>query len=406
MIATPTAHSVPSTDEEHGTEVPPPPKPTNQGPNIAAPQPTDTTPSIILAVGGQKLALNPTPANTAIPNLHGAVPTTLPNSHTAIGGKGENGESLFIVDGSDTIGVPTPPPAPVTLTTLGETFTFSPLPSTVGGGTNQPVTTTLPNGHIAVGSKSPNGGSLFILDGSNTITIPAASPNPMTLTLEGETIIFKPSSPPEFGSQITATLPDGHVVVGTRGPGREQLLVLDGSATITVPTDVSTPVTLTTLGETITLLPPSPADHNGFGTTTLPDGHVAVGGKAPNGGPLIIIDGSRTITAPTDLVTPVTLTALGETITFSPQSTVLATADTTSRAASMTSNLPSKSPASPATQTEPDTETGPTGARTTGTAVTTSSRSVGSILVVGDGVMRTVVVSVAVLAFHCIAFQV
>ncbi|KAK8071284.1 hypothetical protein PG997_011487 [Apiospora hydei] len=216
-----------------------------------------------LAEGRQTLAPEAGPANTGNLNPDDHVITTLPNGHIAVGSKGANGESLIVLDGSNTIIVPTALSTPLTLTTLGETFTFSPLPSAVGDHTYEPRTTTLPNGQIAVASKGPNGESILVLSSSNTITLPAATSTPVALTRMGETLVSPPQPLSDLGQYGTTTLPDGHVAVGSKGPNGESLIILDGSSTVTVPTSLSTPVTLTTLGETFTFSPPS---------TTSPEG--------------------------------------------------------------------------------------------------------------------------------------
>ncbi|KAK8102429.1 hypothetical protein PG984_015575 [Apiospora sp. TS-2023a] len=285
-----------------------------------------------------------------MPNPNEPVPIVLPNGHTAVGTAGANGESLIILDGSNTITAPTALSTPVTLTTLGETFTFPPQTSARGGDGDayQPVTTTLPNGHTVVGSKGPNGKAVFV-DGSDTITIPATSPTPITMANNGETLVLSPPSGTDSDSDMTITLPDGHVVVGKKGPNGEPLVVLDGSGTIAVPTGASTPVTLTTLGETFTFVPLS-------ATST------------------------RDISAIT-AVTMISYTNSGD-----------RTGQGTSRA----------SQTDPANQPKGGVKDGPGNAGATGTA-TMPDKSAGCMIDLGHVFTKAMVVSVTMLIYQCMA---
>ncbi|KAK7946988.1 uncharacterized protein PG986_011309 [Apiospora aurea] len=262
------------------------PTPTSRGDAFLEPTSINAVPSIP-AEGGQTPVQNLTPASSdnVIPD-HPVPTTILSSGHATVGGgTGRNGESLFVLSGSaKTITVPAALSTPVIVTTLGETRTFSapPWATTEGRDTPPagPVTTTLPNGHAAMANKGPNGESLFVLEGgSNTVTLPAAVTTPVTLTTMGETFTYSPLSLSEPGRYGTTTLSNGHVAVGSKGPNGDSLIILDGSRTITVPTGFSTSLILTTLGETFTISPPS---------TTSPQGDIAtttakMGSNTPSG---------------------------------------------------------------------------------------------------------------------------
>ncbi|KAK6839284.1 hypothetical protein PG987_005150 [Apiospora arundinis] len=225
------------------------------------PNPTQNPATIpnVMITEGQPITLLPDLSNTGVPIPHEPFTTTLPNSHIAVGREGQNGESLVVIDHSNTITVPTALSTPVIFTTLGETLTFSPLPRPAGGKAQNPaLTIALSNGHTAVGSKGPNGESVVILDGSHTIAAPTGLSTPATLTTMGVILTFSPPSVEKGESKTnqpsTFTLPNGHVAAYGKDSKGDSVLVIDGSKSVRVPT-AATPVTITTMGETLTFSP-------------------------------------------------------------------------------------------------------------------------------------------------------
>ncbi|KAK7974490.1 hypothetical protein PG989_016338 [Apiospora arundinis] len=187
-------------------------------------------------------------------------------------------------------------------------------------------------------------------------------------------------------------LPNDHTAVGSKGPNGESVVILDGSHTITAPTGLSTPATLTTMGVTLTFSPPSiekgEPKTNQPSAYTLPNGHVAAYGNDSKGDLVLVIDGSQTVRIPT-AASPVTITTMGETLTFSPLSApsgvtasvtaitmVLIThANQTTEGASRTSTGPHTSLVSQSKAGKTDTvEAG----ATTGIAATASGKSGGA----------------------------
>lgn len=208
--------------------------------------------------------LPPVPKNIANSAYQEPVTNTLANGHIAVGSQGPDGEYLVVLDHSNTITISATLSMPVRLTTFGQKIAFSPLVTGIDGHLGEPVTTTLPNGHTAVGREGQNGESLLILDGRNTITVPAGLSDPMTVTTMGETLTFssRPGAAMVGNNYYHAdnTPPDDHLAVAHKGPNGESLVVLEGSrTTITLPA-LTTPTTLTAMGETITFSPPSPGE--------------------------------------------------------------------------------------------------------------------------------------------------
>lgn len=133
------------------------------------------------------------------------------------------------------------------------------------------------------------------------------------------------------GGGITFTEPDGVTVISKSG------VIIIGSDTFTAPTGLTTPKTITTDGETFTFYPSSGTGSISSGTNkissrsrsgssspgviteTLPDGVTVISSSG------VIIIGSDTITVPTGLTAPETITTDGETFTFTPSSTPTST---------------------------------------------------------------------------------
>jgi hypothetical protein len=142
-----------------------------------------------------------------------------------------------------------------------------------------------------------------------------------------------PSIQPDSTSGATTwTAPNGHTIVSS-----SSVFIIGGSVTATIPR-VSDATTLTTAGETFTLLSPSnslsatASFTSSFQNTTLltisseptsavldqlttilPDGHTAVSSSG-----FIIIDRTFTLPVPTTQTVPVTVTTAGETFAFPP----------------------------------------------------------------------------------------
>ncbi|KAK6857248.1 hypothetical protein PG995_007435 [Apiospora arundinis] len=292
---------------------------------------TTTTQVANLASGGQTVAPVPPPTRAG---ASGPSPTEQPKSNsesktetpatTASGTTAEPGKS------AGTIPNPTQNPAtrPNVMITEGQPITLLPDLSNTGFPIpHEPLTTTLPNGHIAVGREGQNGESLVVIDHSNTVTVPTALSTPVIFTTLGEALTFSPLPRPARGKAqnpaLTIALSNGHTAVGSKGPNGESVVILDGSHTITAPTGLSTPATLTTMGVTLTFSSPSVAKGesktNQPSTFTLLNGHVAAYGKDSKGDSVLVIDGSQSVRVPT-AATPVTITTMGETLTFSPLS--------------------------------------------------------------------------------------
>ncbi|KAE9368329.1 hypothetical protein N431DRAFT_512361 [Stipitochalara longipes BDJ] len=223
--------------------------------------------------------------------------------------------SVLIINGSVTIPI-SPVSTPTTFTTDGETFTL--LPPSSSTPTGLASTFTEPDGQTVVSS-----GSFFIIGGSETVSIPSVSV-PTTLVTDGETFtFFPPTSSSSTVFPLTTVEPDGQTVISSSG------VLIIGSNTVTLPT-ISSATTLTTDGETFTLNPPGPPSSSSPGpsgplTTTFPDGQsevsssgvVIIGGKVSSSG-VIVLGGSLTITVPSSLTAPTTVTTDGETFTWQP----------------------------------------------------------------------------------------
>jgi len=257
---------------------------------------TVTLPSIssptTLTTDGETFALfPPTTSSSGVSPLT----TVEPDGQTVISSSG------ILIIGANTVTLPSIS-SPTTLTTDGETFTLLPQSSN-SPGSSGPITTTLPDGQTLVSSSG-----VLIIGGSETVTLPTVS-SESVLTTDGETFTLLPptTSPTSLPNVLTTTLPDGQTLVSSSG-----VLIIGGSETVTLPS-ITKPTTLTTDGETFTLLPPTSVSDSSPVTTTLPDGQTVVSSSG-----LIIIGGSETITVPTGLTGPTTVTTDGETFTFQP----------------------------------------------------------------------------------------
>ncbi|KAG4428505.1 hypothetical protein IFR05_016016, partial [Cadophora sp. M221] len=172
-------------------------------------------------------------------------------------------------------------------------------------GPSIPATTwTNPDGATIVSSSS-----VLIINGSITIPISPVS-SPTTFTTHGETFTLLPTlSLFSTGIASTFTRPDGQTVISSSG------VVVIGSNTVTLPS-VSSPTTLTTLGQTFTLNPGPISGTNqassGLGNSfTRPDGQTVISNSG------VVVIGSNTITLPS-VLSPTTLTTLDETFTLNP----------------------------------------------------------------------------------------
>ncbi|KAH8891558.1 hypothetical protein GQ53DRAFT_823579 [Thozetella sp. PMI_491] len=234
---------------------------------------------------------------SSTPPGSGILTTTAPDGKTIISSSG------VIIIGNDTFTVPTSLTAPTTITTDGETFTFSPTPSDV-------LTITEPDGKTVISSSG------LIIIGSDTLTVPTGLTAPTTITTDGETFTFSPTATSAITTTtpsgvLTITEPDGKTVISSSG------LIIIGSDTLTVPTSLTAPTTITTDGETFTFSPTATSaitttTPSGVLTITEPDGQIVISSSG------VIIIGSDTFTVPTGLTTPTTITTDGETFTFGP----------------------------------------------------------------------------------------
>jgi hypothetical protein len=154
-----------------------------------------------------------------------------------------------VIWGPNTFPVPTGLISPQTITTFGETFTFTPTAAPNPGptGTN-PSLTTLPGGVVATFTAGQ------LVWGTNTIPVPTGLTAPQTITTLDQTIVFTPTEQPNPGPTVTdvltTTLPDQMVVTSSAGQ------LLWGTFVVPVPTGLSTTAIVTTNGETFTF-PPS-----------------------------------------------------------------------------------------------------------------------------------------------------
>lgn len=238
-----------------------------------------------------------TGTGTSQPGGGGAATFTEPDGKTVISRSG------VIIIGTDSFTLPTVSSRSL-LTTDGETFTLEP-PVTASPTSNPsgPVTTTLPDGKTIVSSSG------IVIIGSDTVTLPKVSSESI-LTTDGETFTLEPPSRsinPTPSGPLTTTLPDGKTMISSSG------VVIIGTDTVTLPS-VTSPTTLTTDGETFTIFPPSSPTTSApvARTSTLPDGQTLISSSG------IIIIGTDSFTLPTSFTTPLTLTTDGETLTFKP----------------------------------------------------------------------------------------
>ncbi|KAH7336123.1 hypothetical protein BKA65DRAFT_538310 [Rhexocercosporidium sp. MPI-PUGE-AT-0058] len=282
---------------------------------------TITLPSVssstTLTTLGETFTLNPSSPISSTTQVSSGLGSTFtrPDGQTVISNSG------VVIIGSSTITLPSVSSS-TTLTTLGETFTLNPSGLTTSSqASSVPLTTTFADGQIGVSSSG-----VVVIGGSVTITLPQVSSSTV-LTTAGQTFTLTPPGLPGSGSSrssgpVTTTFSDGQIGVSSSG-----VVVIGGSVTITLPT-VSSRTTLTSGGQTFTLSPPSslstptisPTNTPIGVTRTLPDGQIEVSSSG-----IIIIGGSLTITVPTTLTAPSTVTTFGQTFTWpsgQPQSAI------------------------------------------------------------------------------------
>ncbi|KAK2787714.1 hypothetical protein FQN53_004737 [Emmonsiellopsis sp. PD_33] len=267
--------------------------PTNTDP--AQPPPT------IVIIGTETATLPPITQPTTIVTIGTTLtlsPPTPPET-TSTGGPGQGPATpIVVIDGTKTLTFP-PLSTPTTVTTDGETFTLVPNgPPTITVGKPPPPVTT--------STDSPGqdpGKPVVVIDGTKTLTFPPVS-TPTTVTTDGETFTLVPNGPPT----ITVGKPPP-VTTSTDSPGQDPgkpVVVIDGTKTLTFP-PVSTPTTVTTDGETFTLVPNGPPT-------------ITVGEPAPptTTSAVVVVIGTESLTFP-PVTQPTTVTTEGQTFTFVPE---------------------------------------------------------------------------------------
>ncbi|KUJ21671.1 uncharacterized protein LY89DRAFT_729181 [Mollisia scopiformis] len=254
--------------------------------------PTSLTTTVTLITSGETFTFSPTPASSSSASLLSSNTSTLPNgssisavSSTITALPNSSSASLLRPNGTSLQGDTSTSSASPNTTTLPNDSSASLLPSTIltslpgVSSTASPLSTTstyLPNGSstsssiLATSSSSsssssasplplvtittlPDGQTVtsssdFLFWGTHTFPLPTSLTVALTLTTDGETFTFLPSSsnsPPER----TLTLPDGQTVTSNSG------FLFWGTNTLPVPTDLTSAETLTTDGETFTFQP-------------------------------------------------------------------------------------------------------------------------------------------------------
>ncbi|KAK2763346.1 hypothetical protein FQN54_009982 [Arachnomyces sp. PD_36] len=265
--------------------------------------PTEPHPTVVI-VGTNTATLPHITKPTTVVTI-GTTLTLLPPSlstaplPTDTSGPGESPESpIVVIDGTRTLSL-SPVTTPTTVTTDGQAITLVPNgPPTITVGKPPAVTT-----NTGDPEQSPPG-PVVVIDGTKTTTFPHVTTS-TKVTNDGQTFTLVPNGPP------TITVGNPPIATSTGDPGdpTSPVVIIDGTKTATF-SPVTAPTTVTTDGQIFTLVP------NGAPVITV--GKPPLPTTQTGNPSVVVIIGTQSITFP-PVAQQTTVTTEGQTITLVPQ---------------------------------------------------------------------------------------
>ncbi|KAF2159857.1 hypothetical protein M409DRAFT_60451 [Zasmidium cellare ATCC 36951] len=174
-----------------------------------------------------------------------------------------NGQTIITSSGA-TFTIPTGISTPTTITSNDQTLTFIPSPSTTSSTEGTLSGTTFVNSNSQTVISNTDG----------VVTLPTGITTPLTTTAGDQTFTFIPSGFSSFPSSTSSptsgttdtTAPPPSVSATTNSDG--ETIISDTSGVFTIPTGISTPVTLTNSDGQITTFTPGPITSPPSSTTS------------------------------------------------------------------------------------------------------------------------------------------